>query len=58
MPDEAGQQLRRIAPTQTRDRGTRDRRRNLGAIIRYLIIISGGAGVAGMTFYGLKYLGY
>ena len=53
MPDEMSSQLHRIEPS-----AQRERRRHLGPLVRYLIIISSGAGVAGMTFYGLKYLGY
>jgi len=49
----AGAGLHRIEPAKPRSQ-----RRYLHPLVRYGIIISGGAAVAGMTFYGLKYLGY
>jgi len=53
MPDEAGVQLHRIEPVSRRSK-----RRHLHWTVRYAIIVSGGSAVAGLTFYGLKYLGY
>lgn len=53
MPDQAS--VRRYGFERVR---RRDQRRYLHTLVRYTIIISGGAAVAGLTFYGLKYLGY